>query len=456
MSAGRRRWWHAATALSLTLATLLVAATSLGAPLVGSLDGGAAGTQPAQRVFAPSGDLVSITTRGDLGETTVRRAFDAASQAGTGGVVGTGFTANLSAVFRGGSPLINSSGDGWVFPISATSLDASVFAAVMGRQVSDVLNAGQVVISQTSAALQNGAQVGDVMRFRAGSGAAVDFVVGMVANDALVGGAELLLSTEQASLLGVTKPSRVLIYGVHDRARLDATLAQSGLTTDRIVRVSRSWDPPSPDGTLGLGTTKRLLGQFDFYVAGLTSSGWTSMNGGWIAANLPADKETFALGIRARCHNVVRGDLRAALDEVAGAGLGWAIDVANTNTYGGCFVGAARFTRNANGLGSVSRHSWGQPIDMNTRTNCQGCVPQMDCRVVQIFRKHNFAWGGNFLTPDGMHFEWVGSRPQNLATDFPLQYCPNPGGRTQAIGPPGDIRDQFFAQDAWLGVDDHE
>ena len=27
---------------------------------------------------------------------------------------------------------------------------------------------------------------------------------------------------------------------------------------------------------------------------------------------------------------------------------------------------------------------------------------------MRIFRRHGFAWGGNFLTPDGMHFEWVG------------------------------------------------
>ncbi len=63
-------------------------------------------------------------------------------------------------------------------------------------------------------------------------------------------------------------------------------------------------------------------------------------------------------------------------------------------------------------FGSVSRHAWAMAIDMNTVANAQGRVPRMDCRVVRIFRKHNFAWGGNFLTSDGMHFEWVGE-PRN-------------------------------------------
>ena len=54
-------------------------------------------------------------------------------------------------------------------------------------------------------------------------------------------------------------------------------------------------------------------------------------------------------------------------------------------------------------------------LDTNTVSNCQGCVPQMNCDVVRIFRKHGFAWGGNFLMPDGMHFEWVGERRDQLS-----------------------------------------
>jgi hypothetical protein len=137
---------------------------------------------------------------------------------------------------------------------------------------------------------------------------------------------------------------------------------------------------------------------------------------------------------------------------VVDAGLAGYIDVANANTYGGCF--GPRFSRIVGTqLGTLSRHTWAQALDTNTVSNCQGCVPQMDCRVVRIFRAHNFAWGGNFLNPDGMHFEWVGE-PRNTYL-YPSRYCPNvAGGGTESFALAGDTRSVIFADDGWALTDD--
>jgi hypothetical protein len=82
----------------------------------------------------------------------------------------------------------------------------------------------------------------------------------------------------------------------------------------------------------------------------------------------------------------------------------------------------------------------------------------MDCRIVRIFRKHNFAWGGNFLFPDGMHFEWVG-QPRNTY-QYPSRYCPNvPSGGIESAAPPTggvgrDSRSILFTDDLWTPSDD--
>jgi hypothetical protein len=95
-------------------------------------------------------------------------------------------------------------------------------------------------------------------------------------------------------------------------------------------------------------------------------------------------------------------------------------------------------------------------LDTNTVSNCQGCVPQMNCDVVRIFRRHNFAWGGNFLVSDGMHFEWVGERRDELS--YPSTYCPNlvqPLTEATAAAA-GDSRSMLFVTDEPASDHDHE
>ena len=67
--------------------------------------------------------------------------------------------------------------------------------------------------------------------------------------------------------------------------------------------------------------------------------------------------------------------IQGALNEIAAAGLAGAIDVTNTNRYGGCF--GPREVRSDGGTtgGNLSRHTWGMALDMNTASNPMGGVP---------------------------------------------------------------------------------
>ena len=98
----------------------------------------------------------------------------------------------------------------------------------------------------------------------------------------------------------------------------------------------------------------------------------------------------------------------AALQELSDAGLASLIHVADTRRYGGCF--SARVTRSLAGSAghNLSRHTWGAAIDLNPSDNPYGGAPHMDQRVIDAFVRHGFVWGGTFLIPDPMHFEYVG------------------------------------------------
>jgi hypothetical protein len=91
--------------------------------------------------------------------------------------------------------------------------------------------------------------------------------------------------------------------------------------------------------------------------------------------------------------------LYGALAEIRARGLARAID---PHQFGGCYVSRTIMWDPAN---PPSMHAWGLAIDLNVATNPYGRAPHQDPRVVAIFERWGFAWGGRWKIPDGMHFE---------------------------------------------------
>ena len=365
-------------------------------------------------------DIVSIYDSGALDADTRDRAFAAARQAGAQATVRDAASIGMTRVERGGAT-VQAAPAGYSFPMGTTVMAEDGIRALMGGAVVDRLGPETIVMGSLTASLR-GAVSGDQILLVAGWGSQVRYTISVV-DDTAIGGTELLMTPAAAARIGLDRDSSVVLWGF-ERAALDRALVDQGLISTRI-RVRRSWDPPDPDDTLGMAQTKALLGEFSYRPG---SNGSVAVSDEWRRTYVPDSRRLLnsSIAIRARCHTVIEPALRAAFAEVAAAGVGYTFNVSDANTAGGCY--APRFNRlsNNSSIGFLSRHTWAMAIDTNTRGSCQGCAPpDLDCRAVRIFRKHGFAWGGNFLTPDGMHFEWVGERRDLLP--YPSRFCRNEG-----------------------------
>ena len=100
-----------------------------------------------------------------------------------------------------------------------------------------------------------------------------------------------------------------------------------------------------------------------------------------------------------RCHHLVVPALRRALADLSARGLAHLI-----NTFDGCFV-PRHMGWDPNR--PLSRHSWGIALDVNARQFPYGSRARQNPRLIAAFARQGFAWGGDWRTPDPMHFEVV-------------------------------------------------
>ncbi len=158
-------------------------------------------------------------------------------------------------------------------------------------------------------------------------------------------------------------------------------------------------DPPPTSGTrqaayLTGGAGSDSLGSFSYRYF---PDGTVEPEASWVQANIVT--ETVPILGNVTCHRVMLPQFRAALREVVDSGLAGSIDPAD---YGGCYV--PRFIGRDPNQG-LSLHTWGIAVDLNVSGNHRGTVGEIDRRVVRIFKKWGFAWGGDWEWTDPMHFE---------------------------------------------------
>jgi hypothetical protein len=94
-------------------------------------------------------------------------------------------------------------------------------------------------------------------------------------------------------------------------------------------------------------------------------------------------------------HKLMEAPLRQAFKNLVASGY-----VKELKTFDGCVC--VRPMTSGNGW---SVHSWGLAIDFNALRNAYGAKPTFSAGFVKCFTDAGFEWGGNWHTPDGMHFQ---------------------------------------------------
>ena len=437
---------------AIIIASFVALATALPVlALSGSTDLPAAVTERAERLPGDEEDVVTVFNSGELTSDVAQRAMQAVTAAGGTGEIGRSASVGMQRVRRGAA-IVQQAPPGAAFPMATTMLPKRAVFALMGASVAASLSSTSLVMGELTASLR-GAQAGDVVDLVASNGTVVAFTIGAVVADDITGGTELLMSIEGADRLGVSRLSQIVLWDFDSRADINRELTANGLVSTSI-RIRRTWDAFDPDLTLGMARTKEALGEFWYKVS--SSGSGVSISLDWYYANIDRSGPIGKLNLRSGCHRVVRVALANAMAELISLGLENTINYSDANSAGGCWT--ARFSRLSpnSSIGFLSRHTWGMAVDTNTQGSCLGCKdPDMDCRTVRVFRKHGFAWGGNFLRPDGMHFEWVGEpRHQGL---YPSRYCPNVESATSAAFGGDTQRSTLFVQDGLssAGGDEH-
>ncbi|HEX2178699.1 MAG TPA: M15 family metallopeptidase [Actinomycetota bacterium] len=282
-------------------------------------------------------------------------------------------------------------------PVEMAAVDPAEYAEFVpptDRTAFLELGAGNALLSRTGAGLRGLDSEGSL------SFADVDLAVRGMVEDELIGAHELVVSTSTGAAVGVTTPRYLLIAmgPGGDRQLVQETL-ESALPPGSRLRLRGPGETPffrHGDAVLPLVRVKELFGEF----AGRPQpDGTVSIDPGWLSENITTVSVPLLGSVR--CHKALIPQLTAAMDEIGRRGLGGLV---RATDFGGCF--SPRFL-NRDSESGLSRHAWGIAVDLNVSENPFGSVPALDQRLVEILERWGFTWGGRWLVPDGMHFEFL-------------------------------------------------
>lgn len=218
---------------------------------------------------------------------------------------------------------------------------------------------------------------------------------GAVADNGVPNLADVLVPDFAGEDAGLPGP-RLLAIGAKDPGRVPAVgrALRKAFPGAKVRRLQgEAPDPIEPAAPEVVGESSGgLIGTLRFEVL---EDGFIRPDPAWVSANITAAEVPVVGSVT--CHRLLIPQLNAALSEVESAGLAGEI-----YQYGGCYV--PRFI-DRDPSKPLSMHAFGLAVDFNTPTNQLGTQGDLDPRVVEIFERWGFVWGGRWSRPDPMHFE---------------------------------------------------
>ncbi len=311
-----------------------------------------------------------------------------------------GGTAWMTATASSSGTVVHRPPAGYRIPIDVGAADPAAYAALFETPPPALANLAR----RPGSGLYASAEA----RLRGAAGrlsfGAVDVPVTGTISDAATGYHELLVAPGTAARLGLTSPKYLLVLpqpraSITDVERRLRTLVEPP-TKVLVTRASAvPFDRDSPN-TLPASLEKVAMGEF---AARLEPGGAMTLDPAWTSAHI----ETVDVPIlgRVTCNRAFVPVLRRALAEVQRRGLAAAI---HPGQYAGCFV--PKFVLH-DPTQIISHHTWGSAFDVNVPENRFGAPPHEDPRLVAVFESLGFQWGGHWLVPDGMHFEFLRAPP---------------------------------------------
>lgn len=301
----------------------------------------------------------------------------------------------LHASFDADGSLLDRPRRPMAIPMEVAAVDPADYAEFVPAGERDLvlaLGPRDVLLPETSAEIRR-ASPGSTLRLDAGR-----FTVSGVVTDAAAGGYEALVartarkewpSTETYALIRTRSPEL--------RSRVRNTITSLLGPGDQLQMRAEGENPflRYGDAVLPQLIVKSVFGEF---AAAPRADGFLDVDPAWRRENVKTARVPL-LG-EVTCHRLLFPQLRRALSRALASNLSFAVDAAD---FGGCY--SPRFI-NRNPAGRLSHHSWGIAVDLNVTENAYGTKADLDLRLVRVMESAGFTWGGRWVVPDGMHFEW--------------------------------------------------